>query len=165
MKSNIAEAASGNSTSADRPSVTLSPFGSLVSGKIVIASNNTNYFAVEQHFFFDVMQSMVSQILFDEEFYLRTYPDVQAAIDTKTVPSANHHYARYGYFEHRLPYKIDVDESWYLENYKDVRDAIMRRHYVSAQEHFNLAGFREGRLPFPNFSIKLTNTGAKADSR
>jgi hypothetical protein len=62
---------------------------------------------------------------------------------------------RFGYFEHRLPYRIEVKEEWYLEQYPDIKKAIDRRDFKSGQEHFETNGFREGRMPHPNFELAV----------
>lgn len=131
----------------------LPPLGSLVASKAIVVSNNSNYFAVERHFFYEIMRYQIEKIQFDEDWYLKNYPDVGAAIKSGTVKQAYHHYTRFGYFEHRLPRDIKVDESWYLDTYPDVREAIARGNYSSAQDHFMLSGFSEGRLPFIGFVL------------
>jgi hypothetical protein len=133
--------------------ISMPAFGELVAGKIVVPSSNSNYFAVDQHLFYNLAALHLLKIDFDEAWYLEAYSDIPAAIAAGVVSSAHHHYVRYGYYEHRLPRKIVVDESWYLDVHKDVRDAIAQRHYSSGQEHFLLAGYREGRLPYPGFSL------------
>ena len=89
----------------------------------------------------------------DDAWYLATYPDIREAIATGAVSNAAHHYARFGYFEHRMPRNIVVDPVWYLEAHPDVREAIGKKVYNSAQEHYELAGFREGRLPYAGFNL------------
>ena len=81
----------------------------------------------------------------DEQWYLQKYPDVRDAIAKKMVKDAKEHFLRYGYFEHRLPYHIEVQESWYLDQYPDIRQAIEEEKFKSGQEHFEGIGFREGR--------------------
>lgn len=92
-------------------------------------------------------------IKLDEGWYLDAYPDVRDAVERGLVANARHHYVRYGYYEHRLPFSVTVDEAWYLDAYRDVRDAIALGDIKSAQAHFVTRGFREGRLPYPNFRL------------
>ena len=40
---------------------------------------------------------------FDEAWYLRKYPDVQAAVKAERISSAREHYRRFGRNEGRLP--------------------------------------------------------------
>ena len=87
--------------------------------------------------------------------YLQKYPDVRQAIAKKAVKDAKDHFVRFGYFEHRLPYRIEVKEEWYLEQYPDIKKAIDRRDFKSGQEHFETNGFREGRMPHPNFDLAV----------
>jgi hypothetical protein len=128
-------------------------YGSLLGRKMVVPSTRTGYIAVDQFLFFELMARRLSAVPVDEAWYLDTYPDIKEAIASGAVRSAGHHYARFGYFEHRMPRNIVVDPVWYLEAHPDVRDAINKKVYVSAQEHYEIAGFREGRLPYAGFNL------------
>jgi hypothetical protein len=130
-------------------------YAALVNDRIVIPSSTTNYFAVEQHFFFNCMKPLVQRIYVDDTWYLAKYPDVRTAIDKGLVDSPKEHYSRFGYYEHRLPYAITIDATWYLKVYTDVGEAIKKRHFSSAENHFELAGYKEGRLPHADFHLRL----------
>lgn len=121
--------------------------------KLVVPSVRTGYTAVERFLFVQLMAARLSDVLVDEQWYLKTYPDIGAAITSGAVKSVRHHYAHFGYFEHRMPRKILVDEAWYLEAHPDVKEAIAKKVYASAQEHYNISGFREGRLPYAGFDL------------
>lgn len=133
----------------------LPPYSTLVNDKIIVPSSSTPYFAVEQHFFFNCMKSIVQNIFVDEQWYLTHYSDVKDAIRDGKVASAKEHYARFGYYEHRIPYHIDVDAPWYLETYPDVHQSISKRNFSSASGHFEEVGYKEGRLPYAGFQLKL----------
>ena len=133
--------------------LTLAVYGSLLGRKVVVPSTRTGYIAVDQFLFFELMACRLADVPFDEEWYLKTYPDVGEAIAGGTISSAVKHYARFGYFEHRMPRNIVVDPVWYTEVHPDVREAIERKVYNSAQDHFEVAGFREGRLPYAGFDL------------
>jgi hypothetical protein len=135
-------------------------YAGLLNQQIVVASPDTNYIRVEKHFFIDCMFQTLSDIKVDEPWYLQTYPDVQKAIKMGIVPDPKSHYCRFGFYEHRMPYRIVVDESWYVAEYPDVRAAIANRQVVSGQAHFDMDGFREGRIPYPNF--RLESVGGNA---
>ena len=128
-------------------------YGQLLGRKLVVPSTRTGYIAVDQFLFFELMARRLQHVAVDTEWYLKTYPDLAEAIKSGAVKSAVHHYARFGYFEHRLPREIKVDEAWYLEAHPDVKEAISKKVYASAQEHYQIAGFREGRLPYPGFDL------------
>ena len=130
-------------------------YATLLENKVIVPSTSSPYLAIDQHFFFDCFVLIISRIHFDENWYLSKYRDVREAIDKGVVASARHHYSRFGYYEHRLPYKIDIDKIWYLQTYPDVQTAVERKHYTSGQAHFEAAGFREGRLPYPDFKLSL----------
>jgi 3-phytase/alkaline phosphatase D len=99
------------------------------------------------------MAKRISNIKFDEAWYLSKYPDVKEAVKRGVVAGGREHYVLSGYYEHRMPCSILVNEKWYLEAYPDVADAIRGGVYKSGQAHFDLAGFREGRMPYPNFQL------------
>jgi hypothetical protein len=128
-------------------------YGTLLGRKLVVPSARTGYVAVDQFLFFELMARRLAAVPVDEVWYLETYPDIKDAIASGAVRSAKHHYARFGYFEHRMPRNIVVDNVWYLEAHPDVRDAIRQGVYVDGQEHYLMAGFREGRLPYAGFDL------------
>ena len=133
-------------------------FATLINKKIVIPSSSTSYLAVDQHFFFELFANVLKNAYVDEIWYMERYPDIRDASERGVVLGARQHYVQFGFYEHRIPYKIDVDEAWYLEAYPDVKAAIGDRHYASGQEHFERAGYREGRLPHPNFALRTVNS-------
>ena len=91
--------------------------------------------------------------VFDEQFYLETYPDIAIAVKSKKIKSGLDHYIETGYFENRVPRKLMVDERYYLQQNADVADAIRKGRVKSAQDHFNYSGFSEGRTPYKDFSL------------
>ena len=135
----------------------LPPYSTLINDKIVIPSASTPYFAVEQHFFFHYMKTVVKRIYVDETWYYSRYPDVKDAIDKGKVLSAREHYSRFGYYEHRIPYQISVDAPWYLETYPDVYESIKKLNFASAEVHFEVVGYKEGRLPHAGFQLQTVS--------
>ena len=138
-------------------------YATMVNRRILVPSGTTPYFAVEQHFFFDLMERILGYIEVDEEWYLAQHKDVTEAVRKGLVKSGRNHYMRFGFYEHRLPFRIHVLEDWYLKSYPDVKEALDNQIYRNAQSHFEIAGFREGRLPFPNFSL-CASTSSTGDS-
>jgi hypothetical protein len=133
----------------------LGNFASLINQKLVILSNSSEYVALDWHFFKETLRPFIGGIRVDPDWYETTYPDVKEAIGKKIVRDAKDHYERFGYFEHRIPYRIQVEEDWYLDQYGDVAEAIAKRFFSSGQAHFELTGYREGRIPYPNFELAL----------
>jgi hypothetical protein len=129
-------------------------YADLLNRKIMLPSPKGDYIAVEWHFFLNCLIPHLEKIKIDEKWYLKTHPDVQKAIDAEIVPDARAHYVRFGFFEHRMPYRILVDESWYAAQYPDIREAISKRVFASGQAHFEIDGFREGRCPFSGFRLE-----------
>ena len=128
-------------------------YGTVLARRMVVPSTRTGYVAVDQFLFFDLMARRLIEVPVDEDWYLAKYPDIQQAIASGAVKSAKHHYARFGYFEHRMPRDIQVDPVWYLKAHPDVQDAINQKVYATAQEHYEINGFREGRLPYAGFNL------------
>jgi hypothetical protein len=133
--------------------LTLPPFATLLNDRILIISDKSRHLAVDQHFFRLCLRPAIERIRFDQDWYLKCYPDVGEAIQKKIVPDAREHYVTYGYFENRLPYEILVNESWYLSQYPDVMDVVRQKHLPSGQVHYVTRGFAEGRIPYPKFSL------------
>ena len=132
----------------------LASFASLLNTKLVILSSSSpDYVALDRHFFQESLRPLIERIRIEPDWYLTTYPDVAEAISNKIVVDAADHYRRFGYFEHRMPYRILVHEEWYLDQYSDVKEAVSHRTFASGQAHFDYAGYREGRVPFPNFEL------------
>jgi len=100
-----------------------------------------------------VMAAAAHIIVVDEEWYLRTYPDVQEAVGRGTFSSAMDHYVKDGYFENRLPRPIVVENDWYLKEYPDVADGIRIGRIQSPQHHFEVYGFKEGRHPHSDWRL------------
>ncbi|MCK1368321.1 hypothetical protein [Bradyrhizobium sp. 62] len=84
---------------------------------------------------------------FDEDWYLATYPDIQAAVTDGKFASGWDHFKSVGYFEGRRGNRPVVDTDWYLETYPDIAKAILEGKVTSASEHFEAFGYAEGRLP------------------
>ncbi len=133
----------------------MTTFATLVNQKILIPSSRTNYVAVEKSHLNDFMKPLLRMIHVDADWYIRTNPDVAQAIFDGVITTASDHYVTFGYYEHRMPYRIEVDADWYLAQYADVEDAVARGAFVSAQEHYDVTGYKEGRLPCANFALKL----------
>lgn len=134
-------------------------FATLVNAKVVVPSSTTSYLAVDRHFLIEALSAYVRRVRFDSVWYLSRYPDVAAAIAGKVVTDGQDHYVRFGYWEDRMPYPIQVDEAWYLQAHRDVAEAIRRKTVRSAQEHFERVGYHEGRLPYPGFELKMVDGG------
>lgn len=115
---------------------------------------DSNYVSIPKDLFRRLLAGAIrGKNIFDERFYLETYPDIAAAVRSKKVRNGLDHYVDTGYFENRLPQKLIVDERYYLQENADVADAIKKGRVKSAQDHFNHSGFTEGRVPYKDFSL------------
>jgi len=128
----------------------------LLNEKLVVPSSTTQYVAIDQHFFYQLMRDFISKIYVDVPWYIGSNPDIEEAIANGL--SAKDHYCRFGYFEHRMPYAIKVEEEWYLDAYPDIKEAVEQRAFPSGQSHFDVIGYREGRIPAPGFSLRTELT-------
>jgi hypothetical protein len=96
-----------------------------------------------------LVRSILIAVPIDETWYRASYPDVASAIDHGTIASAADHYAKFGYFDGRLPFDIAVDEDWYVSRYEHVRTGLARGVATSGQDHFIRLGYKEGCRPTP----------------
>jgi hypothetical protein len=94
-----------------------------------------------------IIKHLLRGVHVDEEWYRKTYDDVDAAIKNGSYESSKHHFVEVGYFEGRRPGPVRVNEAWYVETYPDVAEGIELGEIQSAQEHFDEHGYQEGRLP------------------
>ena len=82
---------------------------------------------------------------FDEEGYLRLYPDVAAAIARKHETSGWQHYANHGFREGRKP--NDLDAAFYLKSYPAAAREIAQGRASSPFQHYVRIGRWRGYLP------------------
>jgi hypothetical protein len=129
-------------------------YATLLNKKLVVPSQKTTYLAVDRSYFATVLAPALSSVHVDENWYLSRFPDVAEAIGRGDFASAADHYAKVGFYEHRMPYEIDVDDEWYLESYPDVAAAVEKGTFPSGRAHFYLLGYREGRFPHANFMLR-----------
>lgn len=92
-----------------------------------------------------VVGILISQLPFDEAFYLETYPDIRQARATAEI-DPHTHFVQHGYFEGRLGAKPEFDENFYRIYYPDVGSAIRRGEFKSELDHFIRTGAEEGRF-------------------
>jgi hypothetical protein len=129
-------------------------YATLLNKKYIVPSQKTPYVAVDRAYFATVLAPSLSGVYVDEEWYLSHSPDVAEAIARGDFASARDHFAKVGFYEHRMPYEIDVDEEWYLENYPDIATAVGKGVFASGRAHFYELGYREGRFPHANFMLR-----------
>ena len=104
-------------------------------------------------------ETLVSQnSLFDEHYYLETYPNVAAAVADGQFATGYDHYIEYGQYEGYSPSPY-WDESWYLQQNPDVAAAVRAGTISSGFMHYYLYGQYENRggLLYFNASYYLAN--------
>ena len=84
-------------------------------------------------------------ILFDEAWYVRAYPDAAVAIRRGEAASGFDHYCRAG-FRERSPHWL-FDEALYRRNYPQMSDEVLQdAGLVNGYDHYLRHGAREGRI-------------------
>ena len=129
-------------------------YAALLNLRVIIPSNKTQFVAVDQTYWRVSMAHQIASIYIDEVWYMQRYPDVAKAVLESVVVSARQQYCQSGYYEHRMPYLIEVHGDWYMSEYADVKEAVEKEVFKSPQDHFERIGFREGRYPFPEFALR-----------
>jgi hypothetical protein len=132
-------------------------YATLLNKKLVVPSQKTPYMAIDRNYFSTVLAPTLAGVYIDQEWYLAHSPDVADAITKGEFASAQDHYAKVGFYEHRMPYEIEVDETWYLENYPDIAAAVEKGVFPTGRAHFYQLGYREGRFPHPNFTLRAAS--------
>lgn len=85
-------------------------------------------------------------VMFNEGFYLKKYPDVAAAVKKGAFTSGYDHYKKYGQKEKRLPVPpmpTEFNEAEYLELNPDVAKAVKDGSFVSGAHHYMIYGWEE----------------------
>jgi len=116
-------------------------------------TNDGHYVELLESRLRELLNRVVVQITVNEKWYLATYPDVAAAVESGALKSARDHYIAAGFFENRMPLPVEVDEPWYVKEYPDVAEAIKAGAFANGTQHFARNGFQEGRLPSPGWSL------------
>lgn len=94
--------------------------------------------------------------LFSENWYLKRYSDVAAAVKKGTYKTGYHHYIQNGKTEGRKPLPpipIEYKEGDYLELNADIKVAVEKGTYTSGLEHFIKYGYCENRKICKNDSL------------
>ncbi|MDB9529518.1 GDSL-type esterase/lipase family protein [Oscillatoria sp. CS-180] len=82
--------------------------------------------------------------LFDEDFYLNQFSDIDAAVKAGGFSYGYEHFLRFGVAEGRSP-SLYYDEALYLNLNPDVKNAVDNGAFQSGLEHYLLAGHIENR--------------------
>lgn len=87
----------------------------------------------------------MSFAIFDENFYLSNYPDVQAAVDAGNFSSGLEHFQQYGLAAGRVVVSPLYNEESYLQTNPDVAAAVAAGAFSSGLQHFIQFGEAAGR--------------------
>lgn len=101
---------------------------------------------------------MASFAIFDETFYLVSYLDVAAAVNTGVFSSGLQHFRLSGLAEGRVLVSPNYNEATYLQRYPDVAAAVVAGSFISGLSHFIELGYAEGRsgASAPTFNARMT---------
>ncbi|HEV8680289.1 MAG TPA: phytanoyl-CoA dioxygenase family protein [Stellaceae bacterium] len=97
------------------------------------------------------MPSDQDDIDFDEEWYLRTYPDVADAVRAGNIGSGLLHYLAHGRDEGRRP-RAGFDAAWYAKAYPAVAGEVGSDAADALERHYRERGRYRGYLPYPQAS-------------
>jgi len=87
-----------------------------------------------------------NEIIFDEEFFLGAWPDIEWAVELGFVESGKDFYDKFRDKEpHRKSHVRFFDETYYLETHSDVRWAVENKYMTTGYDHFKMFGKKEGR--------------------
>ena len=82
--------------------------------------------------------------IYDESYYLRTYPDIQEAVRAGHFMCGFEHFMRYGVGEGRDGCSF-FNENAYLERHADVAASVSLGQFRSGEAHYLAHGHKEGR--------------------
>jgi hypothetical protein len=86
--------------------------------------------------------------MFDEKYYLQTYPDIVRAVQSGSLPNGRHHYARAGFKENRLGFPFDA--RWYCVQYPLAALEVGQGDYLDLRQHYVEVGAMRGYKPYPD---------------
>ena len=86
--------------------------------------------------------------VFDEKYYLLTYPDIARAVRSGGIPTGRHHYARAGFKENRMGFLFDP--RWYSTAYPLAALEVGQGDYVDLRQHYAEVGTMRGYRPYPD---------------
>lgn len=107
---------------------------------------------------------MASFTIFDENFYLASYPDVAANVAAGGFSSGLQHFQQSGLVEGRLLVSPNYNEAIYLQRYPDVAAEVAAGRLSSGLSHFIQSGYAEGRSGNPAFGGNTLFENAVSDS-
>ncbi len=87
----------------------------------------------------------ISELPFEPEFYLNTYPDIRQAYEAGEITDLKTHFINSGYFEGKLGAEPAFDEQFYKSTYPDIVKALETGKTSLAFEHHVRAGAFEDR--------------------
>ena len=101
--------------------------------------------------------------IFEEAFYLKSYPDVAAAVPG-AFQSGLEHLQKFGLKESRVLVSPLYDEGFYLQKNPDVAAAVAAGDFSSGLQHYRIFGEAEGRsgTTFNEFGYRDANPDVAA---
>jgi hypothetical protein len=103
--------------------------------------------AIDARLLRTLLQALVANVAFSEDFYRNTYPDIAQAHANGQIPDLHKHFIDAGFFEGRMGASPEVDEAFYTTTYPDVGQAVENGDVRSGEEHYLRSGAAEGRVP------------------
>jgi hypothetical protein len=125
----------------------LPPFSNIKASIAVLPTRSGFRVYMSRDELFDVVRKLLIAVPVDDAWYKLRYPGVADAIASGDFPSASAHFIQHGYFEDRMPFRMEVHEDEYLNSYPHVRELIDAGEMQSAADHFMKIGYSQGCLP------------------
>ena len=130
---------------------------------ITLGTADAGGFKIDARGLFTILEAALLNSDFDEQYYVSTNVDVRDCIKRGDIASGFEHFCRFGFFEGRRGWLVEVDQDFYLATYPDVRTAIAQGKIRNAQEHFDRSGEAERRLPYRTFSYFKPSKATRAN--
>ena len=92
----------------------ITTFATLINQKILMPSPRTNYIAVDRNHLVDFLRPLLREVNWTPIGTCTIIPMSDRLFPTASSRSALEHYVTFGFYEHRMPYEIEVDDPWYL---------------------------------------------------
>ena len=85
--------------------------------------------------------------MFDPAFYIEEYPDIADALRNGVIDTPWAHFAAFGLFESRKPFRFDVQ--WYAQTYPMAAFEVGQGDYADMIQHYLCIGRDRGYRPNP----------------
>jgi len=142
------------------------PISLLLEGLGINATDlqGTGAATVSRRFLRALIGELVKRKRFDDDWYARTYPDVEGARLAGDVSSLHEHFQTAGYFEGRLHAELPFDPQFYRRHYRDIAESFPASDPEGMRVHFLTSGYFEGRAGTAEMLAEVERWQAMAEA-